>query len=452
MRTAPLLLGLLMVGVPACKATVPPGAGAATSATAMGDWRSWQDLSPLVEVARTHADKATVAALDRASDLLREGKAKTADAQLAGHASGSGRHWVSVARADLAVLHFTVCIRGVALRLEDTQPAALTARNMDYSEETRIEPGDVSIEAMLTNLDVAVASEIEALATQALIARARLTAFASRCAANEEVARIAQGVMESDLATLAAQGHLTPDLAFMWAGVQMGRFSSAAARPFLLQAIEGGFDDPSAVYMLAVIALEQREYDQADELAVQAIEAYEALGDDTQRAQGHFIRGEVARARGQAKQARTHYDAALAIVPSHIAALLAVAGLVHGASGEDDARDYLHGALPHLVLEGPLDEASSARVSQQLETLVVLAEDPHVAQLCRDALLHDIDAEKDAMRRGLRYFYAATIDTRLGEYELAHGHGVLAKEEFAEAGLPPPIDIEAFLRRLQGSR
>jgi hypothetical protein len=41
---------------------------------------------------------------------------------------------------------------------------------------------------------------------------------------------------------LAAENHLTPDLAYMWAGVQMQTYSGAAARPFLLQALEGGFD------------------------------------------------------------------------------------------------------------------------------------------------------------------------------------------------------------------
>jgi hypothetical protein len=52
------------------------------------------------------------------------------------------------------------------------------------------------------------------------------------------------------------------------------------------------------------------------------------------------------------------------------------------------------------------------------------------------------------VRRGLRYFFAATLDVRLGEYEVAHGHGVLAKEEFAESGMAPPVDIEQFLQRV----
>jgi len=444
---APLLLAVLPGG---CK-TTPPAAGSAGSATAMGHWSEWEDLKPLVEVAESHASKITVKALESASLLLREGKAKSADASLAEHADGQGRHWIAVARADLAALHFTVCIRGVALRLEDERPTSLTTRRMDFSEDARIEPGDVSIEAMLTNVDAAIESDVVALVTQARIARARVTAFASRCAPNDDVARMAQGVLEGDLATLAAEGHLTPDLAYLWAGVQMNRFSGAAARPFLLQAIDGGFDDPSAIHMLALIALDARELERADELAQQAIAAYAELGDDTQQAQGHFIRGEVARARKDPKAARKQYDAALKLVPTHIGAMLAVAELIRHDANDDAARDYLHQALSRLLLEGTLDATSAKRASSNVEAMVVLADEPHLALLCREALLQEIDAESDPMRRGIRYFYAGTLDARLGEYELAQGHGVLAKEEFATVDVPPPVDVEAFLERLRSA-
>jgi hypothetical protein len=242
---------------------------------------------------------------------------------------------------------------------------------------------------------------------------------------------------------------LTPDLAYLWAGVQMNRFSGAAARPFLLQAIDGGFDDPSAIYMLALIALDERELDRADELAQRAIAAYTEIGDDVQRAQGHFLRGEVGRARKDLKAARKHYDTALKLVPAHIGALLAVAELIRDDATEDAARDYLHEALPRLLLEGTLDATSAKRASSNVEAMVVLADKPHLALLARDSLLQEIDSEPDPMRRGIRYFYAATLDVRLGEYELAHGHGVLAKEEFATVDLPPPVDVEAFVERLR---
>lgn len=442
-----LALGL---AAPGCRRSVPP-AGAAVSATAMGSWAQWQDLEPLVTAAKDVADERTAAVLAEVSGLLREGKAATADRRLAAAADGSGRHWIAAARGNLAALYFTVCIRGVAWRLEDGGRGGPTDREVDFSEERRIQPDDVSVEATLTNLDAVVGSEIEALAVQGRIARARVAAFAQRCPPNEDVAGLAQRILENDLATLAAEGHLTPDLAYMWAGVQMTRFSGAAARPFLLQAREGGFDHPAVTYMLAVIALEAGELEKADELAAQAVTAYAKAGEREQEAQGHFIRGEAARQGKRLADARRHFEAALERMPSHIPALLAIAGMVHEADGENAAVDYLHHALPSLLLPGELDAERAREAAGNVEALVIVADDPFLAQLCRDALLYDIDDEPDPLRRGIRYFYAATLDVRLREYEIALGHGVLAKEELEQSDVPPPLDVERFLERLRES-
>ena len=441
-----------MLGASGCKNTVPPGAASSQSAVAMGDWYAWRDLSPLLDVASHHAAKPTSEALAEASRLLRKRQAKSADKRLATAANSSGRHWIAVARADLAALHFTLCIRGVAWRLEDGEAPSATDRSVDFSEETRIQPGDVSVEALLTNLDAALAANIPALSTQARIARARVTAFAQRCAANENVTEMARKTMESDLAILAAEGHLTPDLAYLWAGVQMSRFSGTAARPFLLQAREGGFDHPAVTFMLAVIALEERQLDEADDFAQRALSVYTELGDRPNMAEAWFVRGEVARAKTRAKAARRAYEAALKHGPMHIPALLALAAMTREDAGEPEAVDFVHGMLGRLVLDGELDQARAHEVASNLESLVIMATDPMMAQLSRDALVQGIEQEPDPMRRGLRYFYAATLDVRLREYELAHGHGVLAKEEFAQSEVPAPVDAQMFLRRLEGSR
>lgn len=443
-----VLLALGVAGA-GCRRTVPP-AGAA-EATAMGSWVEWQDLEPLVSVARDQADERTVAVLTEASTLLREGKPATADRRLAAAADGAGRHWIAVARGDLAALYFTVCIRGVAWRLEDGERGGVTDREVDFSEERRLEPDDVSVEATLTNLDAAVATEIESLQVQARIARARVAAFTERCPPNEDVAGLALRILENDLATLAAEGHLTPDLAYLWAGVQMTRFSGAAARPFLLQAREGGFDHPAVTYMLAVIALESSELKKADELAAQAVAAYAEAGEREQEAQGWFIRGEAARQGKDRAAARRHFEAALERMPSHIPALLAIAGMVHEAKGADAAVAYVHGVLPSLLLPGELDAERAREAAGNVEALVIVADQPFLAQLCRDALLYDIDEEPDPLRRGIRYFYAATLDVRLREYEIALGHGVLAKEELEQSDVPPPLDVQRFLDRLRES-
>ncbi len=451
---AQLWLGLLLalgLAVSGCRRSVPP-AGSEASAVAMGSWPQWQDLEPLVKVARDHADENTVAVLEEVSGLLREGKPASADRRLAAAADGAGRHWIAVARGDLAALYFTVCIRGVAWRLVDGERGGATDREVDFSEERRLKPDDVSVEATLTNLDGAVNTQIEALAVQARIARARVAAYTERCPPNPDVATLAQRILENDLATLAAEGHLTPDLAYLWAGVQMTRFSGAAARPFLLQAREGGFDHPAVTYMLAVIALEGGDLERADQLAAAAVVAYAKVGEREQEAQGLFIRGEVARQGDDRATARKHFEAALERMPNHIPALLAIAGMVHQAKGESAAVEFVHASLPLLLLlPGELDAQSAREAAGNVEALVIVADRPFLAQLCRDALLYDIDEEADPMRRGIRYFYAATLDVRLREYEIALGHGVLAKEELEQSDVPAPLDVQRFLDRLMES-
>lgn len=441
-----------VLGPTGCRSTEPPaGAGGSASATAMGSWPQWQDLGPLVEVAESHADEVTTTALQEASALLREHKAASADQRLAAAADTAGRDWIAVARGDLAALHFTVCIRGVAWRLEDGGQGGPTEREVDFSEDRRIKPNDVSVEALLTNLDTATQSPIEALAVQARIARARVAAFAQRCPPNDDVAQLAQRIVEGDLATLAAEGHLTPDLAYLWAGVQMSRFSGSAARPFLLQARDGGFDHPAVTYMLAVIALENSDLDRADTLAAEAVNIYAELGDDAQQAQGLFIRGEVARQRDDNQAARTHFEAALARMPNHIPALLAIAGIEHERDGEDAAVEVIAAALPQLLHEGPLDRDTAQEAAGNIEALVIVADSPFLSQLCRDALLLDIDEEPDALRRGIRYFYVATLEVRLREYEIARGHAVLALDEMEQSDVPSPIDVQKFLDRMAES-
>lgn len=417
----------------------------------MGSWKAWMDLSPLIEVARTHAPDAVVVALRDASSMLRDNRAQSADRRLVEASTGEGRHWIAVARADTAALYFTTCIRGMAWRLaEGTTPSA-TERTIDFSEETRVGAGDVSVEALLTHLEDAMRSEIPALITQARIARARVSAFAQRCPATPEVEAMARETAEADLAVLAAEGHLTPDLAYLWAGVQMARFSSAAARPFLLQALEGGFEHPAVVHMLAAIAFEQRQLDHAEELVEQALQAYRSSENPEGEAQVWHLRGQIAAARGGKDNSRAvgAYEKALALDPTYVPALLAVAAEQLQEGSEAQAMDRLHAHWKILLGEGPLEEASLPEATAALETLVISTEEPAMVQLVRDALLLQIDREPDPARRGLRYFFAATLDARLQEYQLAHGHGVLARDEFQESSLAPPMDIASFLERVE---
>jgi tetratricopeptide (TPR) repeat protein len=450
---APLLAALLLGGVSL------GGLGCAGKSleraveVPMGSWSAWQDLSPLIEVAQAHVDEHTLAALERARELLREGKAHSADQALAAASSGSGRHWIAVARADLASIYFTTCIRGVAWRLPD-EPGP-HERSVDYDPATKVGPQDLSVEALLTNLDDALegGKSSAALTTQARIARVRVSAFAASCPANAEVERQAAAVMNSDLATLAAENHLTPDLAYMWAGVQMQTYSGAAARPFLHQALEGGFDDPSVTYMLAAIAYEQGELESAESLAATAAERYEKLGDVAQRAQLAALRGEIALAAKQHEAAERHFETAIELLPDHTGAMLGLAALERGRNGPLAASERLTDSIRGLTRgREELDEREALEMIDELESLVILASggEIEIAQITRDAMLFEIDLEPDPLRRGLRYFYAAALEVRLADYDSARGHAATAALEFDETWLtlPPKADPRIFLDRL----
>jgi tetratricopeptide (TPR) repeat protein len=202
--------------------------------------------------------------------------------------------------------------------------------------------------------------------------------------------------------------------------------------------------------MLGVIALEQRDLGPADAYAVEAAKTYAKLGDTDQQAQSLFLRGEVARARKDVPAARKHYEAAQKLAPGHPAALLGVARLVLEAEGSTRAIGYIHKALPQIVLTGPLQGEKLRIASSNLEALSVLATESEIASVCRDAMLTEVELEPDLVRRGLRYFIAATLDARLGEYTHARAHAVLARDEFnAATDVPVPVDVEAFLERLE---
>jgi len=418
----------------------------------MGSWPAWQDLSPLLEVAKSHVDGPTFELMKQASTLLAEGKARSADRELARAASSSAHHWIAVARADLAALHFTTCIRGVAWRLPD-EPGP-HPRGVDYDPATKIDPGDLSVEALLTNLDVAIeAGAGTSLETQARIARARVAGFTVSCPANPEVESRANAVVKDDLATLAAERHLTPDLAYMWAGFQLQAYSGAAARPFLLDALEGGFDDPSVTYMLAAIAYEQGELDEAETLAADAAARYVELGDPAQQAQVAALRGEIALAAARLDDAEQQFELALELLPSHTGAMLGITEVERDRQGPLIAAERLTELIRQLTRgDAELDERAALEIVDELESLVILAnaDDLELAQITRDALLFEIDLEPDPFRRGLRYFYAAALEVRLGDYDSARGHAATAGVEFDDTWVPIPAkaDPRAFLDRM----
>jgi hypothetical protein len=121
---------------------------------------------------------------------------------------------------------------------------------------------------------------------------------------------------------------------------------------------------------------------------------------------------------------------------------------VFTAEGTSRAIKYLQGILPQLALTGPLTRDKLPIAIENLESLAVFVEDGELVGVTRDAFLAEVDLEPDPVRRGLRYFFAATLDAKLGEYTHARAHAVLARDEFATTNEPPPVDVEKFIERV----
>ena len=136
----------------------------------------------------------------------------------------------------------------------------------------------------------------------------------------------------------------------------------------------------------------------------------------------------------------------------HVAALVGLVQVRHEREGRQRAAELLGEELHGLLLGGiALDGQDLERATTRLETLVVMTNEELVlAEIARVAMLDSIDSEVDLLRRGLRYFFAATLDARLGDYTAANGHAVLAEDEFASVDRMPPFDIRRFIEQLEG--
>jgi hypothetical protein len=477
-RSPSLGLVLLLAASVASLSTATSGCKREATETSvpMGSWDEWQTLDPLVRVGIEHVDDVTRTALLDARQLLARGLPRSADERLRRVGGGAGKHWISIARADLVATHYSVCTRGIALRLEDV-PAPAPApdaegkgkrgrnttraqppkqRLVDMSTETKLGPSDVSIEALLENLEAALATKDRTLVVQGRIARARLLLAVAQCPANDEVAERASTTLRGDLAVLASEAHLTPDLALAWGGALYAEYSPSAARPFVQQAVDGGYPDPVTHLMLAMIALEERDTAGAERDGKLAAERYLEFGADPQAAQAFAIRGDAARLDGDVARATRHYAAALQHDPAESRALVGNTRMLLDAKGDDAAREDLARRLAALASRA-VDVDTVMEAGAAMEGFVAeLAEDLQLSELARDAVIDRIDDEDGPLARALRYTIAAMLDARLGDAERARGHAATAETELDEwreanpdlAETPLPFDPRDILDRL----
>lgn len=415
-------------------------------------WDAWRDLTPVLDAAEPFVTKDTRKVLSSSKKMLAQGAAKTADELLRASSGGADGLWISVIRANLLALNFTRCIRGVAWRLEDLDGDAPATRVIDNDLDTRLGPNDISVEATLSNLEQAIErSTSRTLTLHGRIARARVTATLLTCPPNPTVAELAQTTAQQDLAALAAEDQLPPDLAFVWAQVQMSTYSAAAAKPFFVRALNGGFNEPTVGYMLSMASLELREYEEAMRRSKTAAEIFEQRGDRAQAAQAWAIHGEACRRADQPEAASTSFERALGLDPVQPTAILGFAR-VEIAAGKD-AQDALGDRLEVLYGASPLTQERAEALAQTLEGLAYVAnEELALSQALRDALISEVDLDQDSARRAVRYFFAATLDARLGDLKGAHGRAAVALSESEDADFELPVDIRGLLDRLASAR
>ena len=133
--------------------------------------------------------------------------------------------------------------------------------------------------------------------------------------------------------------------------------------------------------------------------------------------------------------------------------MIGLTSVEHKRGGAIAASERLTALIRRLMRgEDELDEMGALQIVDRLESLVIIAnaDTLELAQITRDALLFEIDLEPDPFRRGLRYFYAAALEVRLGEYDAARGHAATAAVEFEDTWVPIPAkaDPRGFLDRL----
>lgn len=171
----------------------------------MGSWPAWLDLTPLLQgraQPRAGEDRHRAEPRPRSCCATARRGPPTPGSR---RSPTAGRHWISVARADLAAMYFTTCIRGVVWQLKDLKPDTSPTRRSDFSEDTKIVTRQrLPVEGRAHQPRRRRRRQEPALQTQARIARARVTAYSARCPANDKVQEMSEGIL-NDLATLAAE-------------------------------------------------------------------------------------------------------------------------------------------------------------------------------------------------------------------------------------------------------
>lgn len=426
---ARVLGSLLALVLSSCAASQRPG-----STEGVDAWGQWLGMDLPVKVAKSRVPKALGRHFQRFATEVQAGRYAPGLTALAlAQQDPKGREWAWVLKGHLAGLHTRDCQEGQWLRFTPYHPKDTTKLSMIQ---------------LLDALAPLAAHKDQVLARQAQIAQVRVMVIARDCPGSRIVQRRARERLPVILGTLAdAQGAtLPPDLAYLWATLQLEREQWSQARHWTSLARKQGFDDPRTTLTLAQSWYGQQDYARAENLAVQGAKS---IPNSMPSLQAHAWTLAARAALGLKKQKRTrqHLKKAYKAQPQHPEALAIEVQLLSETPLE------CHETLAQTLapLWGDATTQLSA-LSWALDGIMMELDQagPEALHCMASALAWNIDAEAKPMLRGIRYYYAATIAARLGDQESALGRALLARSEFESAGSPKhPFPVQALIDALK---
>lgn len=383
-----------------------------------------------VQLAKSRVSKKNATHFDRFEREVQAGRYAPALIALQSASQDPlAKAWAQVLRGQLAGLHTQACLNGQWLRFAPYHPKDTT---------------QVSMITLLDELSKLSGHTDPVLANQAQIAQVRIMAIAQDCPGSRSVQERARTRLPVVLGTLAdAQGpSLPPDLAYLRATLALEQEQWGDTRRWLAVARNQGLDDPRTTLALAQSWFGQRNWARAQSLATQSAKAMPKTVEPlraaawTLAARAAWAQGHATHAKALLKQARLaqphHADALALVLRMHASTPLSCQGPLAKEIGQ--IWNLSWSAPPELFWT--FDELLS-RLDQP---------DPDPLGCLAAFLIWNVDEEPDPALRAIRYYYAATLDARLGDPESALGHALLARSEFELAGSPRhPLPIEALI-------
>lgn len=403
-------------------------------------WHSWLSMELPVKIASSRVSKRSSKLFDAFAKAAQQGDYPRAIAQLDNLPHNTAaRAWSVILRGQLAGLHTQACAQGQWLELRASKKAR---------------PARLSMLEILDGLEPLAASPDKILARQAEIAQARILVIARDCPGARTVQQRAREKLRTTLSHLSRDmgDSLPPDLCFLWANEELEGGKPARASKWLDRARAQGLDDPRIDLATAQAAFEEKRFKDAERFAAKGAKRLNKRHPEL-RAQAWSLAARSSWARSCHDSTRNYLARAQSAQAYH-PSLLAMQSLLASQAPERCSEELASKLAP--LWELPWKEAPT--LIWALDELMREADrdGPNSLRCLASALVWDIDTCPEPALRGTRYFYAATLDTRLGLVQSALGRAIVARTEFDSAGaahprLPVQELIDALESELGGS-